>query len=313
MGFLFQGQWRDEWYDTKKSGGRFLRQDSHFRHQLGSQEFPIEKDRYHLIVSPACPWAHRCLIFRALKGLEDWISLSEVDAVMLDKGWVLRSSEESFGGLSYLYELYLLSDSAYEGRVTVPVLWDKKQKCIINNESSDIIRQFNHAFKDVKKHDFDYYPEALRDEIDKINDMVYHNINNGVYKVGFATNQKVYEEAFDQLFSALDQLDQLLSKNRYLCGDVLTEADWRLFTTLIRFDAVYVGHFKCNLKQIKDYPNLSGFLRELYQMPKIKETLNMNDIKTHYYVSHPMINANQIVPKGPELDFDLPHGREKLS
>lgn len=329
MGLLQDGKWVDQWYDTKSTGGHFKRSESQFRNWItadgsagpsGSSGFKAEKDRYHLYVSLACPWAHRTLIFRTLKGLEDYISVSVVDPLMVENGWEFRKAEtrtegatdDALFGSDYLYQVYLKADPNYSGRVTVPVLWDKQQNTIVSNESAEIIRMFNSAFNDLTGNRLDFYPEALRREIDELNDWIYPTINNGVYKAGFATSQDAYEKAFNALFEALDKLEERLSTKRYLIGTTLTEADWRLFTTLIRFDAVYVGHFKCNLRRIEDYPNISGYLRELYQVPGIKETVNMRHIKEHYYRSHKTINPTGVVPSGPELNFDAPHGRDAL-
>jgi putative glutathione S-transferase len=326
MGLLQDGKWVDQWYDTKSSGGHFQRKPSQFRNwvtadgsagESGIAGFKAEKDRYHLYVSLACPWAHRTLIFRALKGLDDYISVSVVDPLMVENGWEFRSESERTEGATddhlfgsdYLYQIYLKADPAYSGRVTVPVLWDKETGTIVSNESAEIIRMFNSAFDHLTGNTHDFYPEDLRGEIDALNDLIYPTINNGVYKAGFATSQEAYEEAFITLFQSLDTLEARLGEKRYLAGDVLTEADWRLFTTLIRFDAVYVGHFKCNQRRIEDYPNLSGYLRELYQWPGVKETVNLQHIKEHYYRSHQTINPTGVVPRGPELDFDAPHER----
>lgn len=317
MGLLVDGVWHDKWYDTSKTGGRFVRSESQFRDSLSSDssaKFPAEPGRYHLYVSLACPWAHRTLIFRALKGLEDMISVSVVNPLMLEHGWQLDTGFEGATGdalydLDKLYQLYLKADPSYSGRVTVPVLWDKERETIVSNESADIIRMFNSAFDHIGARDGDYYPEPLRETIDAVNERVYHDVNNGVYKAGFATTQDAYEEAVTTLFDALDWLEQTLSAQRYLAGDVITEADWRLFTTLVRFDAVYVGHFKCNLRRIADYPNLSNYLRELYQVPGVASTVNMEHIKHHYYRSHGTINPTGVVPAGPLLDFDAPHNR----
>ena len=305
MGLLVDGQWTDQWYDTKKSGGKFVRKESAFRDWLsadGSSEFKAEPNRYRLFVSYACPWAHRTLVFRALKGLEEFLPVTVVDPLMLEDGWVLPDGQP-------LHTVYTQADPTYSGRVTVPVLWDEKTKTIVNNESAEIIRMLNGAFDALGAKEGDYYPEALRPAIDKINDLVYERVNNGVYRCGFATAQDAYEEAFDQLFDTLDDLEERLSKNRYLVGERISEADWRLFTTLVRFDPVYYGHFKCNKKRLTDYPHLWGFTRELYQWPGVAETVHFDHIKTHYYGSHKTINPNGIVPQGPDLDFLAPHGR----
>ena len=303
MGLLVNGEWVDEWYDTKKSKGHFVRESSRFRHQLGPDKFPIEANRYHLFISHACPWAHRTNIFRHLKQLTDIISMSVVDPLMKEHGWIFKNTEDSIINVNYLHQLYTTADSSYTGRVTVPVLWDKKTNMIVNNESSEIIRMFNTLFNDLTGNNLDFYPENLRSEIDEINEFVYHNVNNGVYKVGFSTSQEVYESELKKLFNALDELDNRLDKTQYLVGSTLTEADWRLFTTLIRFDAVYVGHFKCNIRQIRDYKNLNRLVHELYEYPDVKGTINFDHIKTHYYASHTMINPTGIIPSGPLLPF----------
>ncbi|MDJ0845160.1 glutathione S-transferase family protein [Crocosphaera sp.] len=316
MGLLIDGVWHDQWYDTKSTGGRFVRQQSQFRHwitQDGEGGFKAEANRYHLYVSYACPWAHRTLIFRAIKGLEDMISVSVVHWFMGEYGWTFEPAEgviaDPIHQAKYLYEVYTKADEKYTGRVTVPILWDKKTNTIVNNESSEIIRMLNSAFDHLGAKPGDYYPEALRDEIEQVNDRIYKTVNNGVYKAGFATTQEAYEEGFNPLFETLDWLEERLSHSRYLMGEQLTEADWRLFTTLVRFDAVYVGHFKCNKKRIVDYPNLWGYVRELYQFPKVAETVNFKHIKGHYYQSHKTINPTGVVPVGPDIDFNHPHKR----
>lgn len=322
MGLLVDGQWHDQWYDTDSTGGRFERSKSQFRNWItsdgsagptGKAGFKAEAGRYHLYVSLACPWAHRTLIFRKLKGLEKMVGLSVVHWYMAENGWTFQSGPgvipDSIHQAEFMHQVYTTADPKYSGRVTVPVLWDKHQQTIVSNESADIIRMFNSAFDEVGAQSGDFYPKELREEIDAVNARVYDEVNNGVYKSGFATTQQAYEEAVEPLFNALDWLDERLASRRYLCGDTLTEADWRLFTTLVRFDAVYVGHFKCNLKRIADYPHLSGYLRELYQWPGIKETVDFQHIKGHYYQSHEMINPTRIVPKGPELNLEEPHGR----
>jgi putative glutathione S-transferase len=316
MGLLVEGKWQDRWYDTKSTDGRFVRHESSFRDWVtadGSSGFPVEAGRYHLYVSLACPWAHRTLIFRKLKGLEEAISISVVDPYMGEQGWAFSDGPgcipDSVGGARYLHEIYTMADPRHTGRVTVPVLWDKQAGTIVNNESSELIRMFNAEFDSIGDSTVDYYPEGRREEIDEVNAFVYPNVNNGVYRCGFATTQEAYEEAFTALFDALARLDERLGRKRYLVGDRITEADWRLFTTLVRFDAVYVGHFKCNLRRIADYPNLSGYLRELYQVPGVSETVNFTHIKRHYYESHKTINPSGIVPAGPELDLTKPHGR----
>lgn len=322
MGKLVDGQWVDQWYDTKSTGGKFVRKDSQFRNWVtadgapgpsGDGGFKAEPGRYHLYVSYACPWAHRTLIFRKLKGLEDKISLSAVHWYMAENGWTFADGpgvlQDTVNDAKFMHQVYTAADPHYTGRVTVPVLWDKQQNTIVSNESAEIIRMFNSAFDDVGASPGDYYPEDLRADIDEVNSLVYDNVNNGVYKSGFATTQTAYEEAVAALFDALDKLEVRLGENRYLVGDRLTEADWRLFTTLVRFDPVYVGHFKCNVRRIVDYPNLWGFTRELYQMPGVVETVNMHHIKSHYYESHESINPTRVVPVGPKIDFTAPHGR----
>lgn len=310
MGLLVEGKWQDQWYDTKKTGGAFKRETSQFRHAISADpqsRFPAEKGRYHLYVSLACPWAHRSLIFRTLKKLESYIDVSIVHPYMLDNGWEFKKEGPATGdqlyGLRYLYQLYTKADSCYTGRVTVPVLWDKKEETIVSNESAEIIRQFNQAFNRLTGDTQDFYPEALRTKIDALNDRVYNAVNNGVYKCGFATSQAAYEQAFEELFSMLDELDVRLAAQPYLLGEELTEADWRLFTTLIRFDAVYFGHFKTNRQRISDYQFLKPYLKRLYHYPGIAETVNIEQIKQHYYYSHKTINPTQIVPLGPRLDF----------
>lgn len=319
MGLIKQGQWVDEWYDTKSSDGKFQRSVACFRHWVtedgsagptGMSGFAAESGRYKLYVSLACPWAHRTLIFRPLKDLDAHIDVEVVDPVMLDNGWELSESQHN---VNYLYQLYLFAEPNYEGRVTVPVLWDNYRNTIVSNESSDIIRMFNSAFNQITGNHDDYYPVQLRDQIDRLNTRIYDTVNNGVYKTGFATSQRAYEDAFNELFESLSWLEHHLSAHRYLAGARLTEADWRLFTTLVRFDAVYFGHFKCNQRQIKDYPAISNYVRELYQYPGIAQTVNFDHIKRHYYVSHPFINPTQVVPLGPEQDFNQPHDRHRLS
>ncbi|MDY3306689.1 glutathione S-transferase family protein [Psychrobacter sanguinis] len=327
MGLLVEGKWQDQWYDTEATGGRFQRDLSRFRSWVtvdgsagpsGSDGFKAEPNRYHLYVSLACPWAHRTLIFRKLKGLEDMISVSAVHPLMHENGWTFQDGPgviaDPIFNADYMYQIYTAAQSDYTGRVTVPVLWDKKKNTIVSNESSEIIRMFNSAFDEVGANkDVNFLPEDLRGEIDELNDFIYPNINNGVYKSGFATTQEAYDEAVIDLFKALDTIEARLENNRYLTGDSITEADWRLFTTLIRFDPVYVGHFKCNIRRIVDYPNLWGYTRDLYQVPGVAETVNMDHIKSHYYGSHDTINPTLIVPRGPDIDFMSAHGREKLS
>lgn len=322
MGLLVNGQWQDKWYDTDNNQGEFKREAAQLRNwvtadgsagQSGDAGFKAEKDRYHLYVSLACPWAHRTLIFRHLKGLEDYISVSVVSPDMLEHGWTFDKDNHSTGDAlfdsEFMHQIYTRNKADYSGRVTVPVLWDKKTQRIVSNESAEIIRMFNSAFNSLTGNERDFYPQSLRSEIDEVNEFVYHNINNGVYRAGFATTQEAYTEAFDDLFAALDKIEQRLSANRYLVGDTLTEADWRLFTTLIRFDSVYVGHFKCNLRTIESYPAISNYLRELYQVEGVSKTVDFYHIKRHYYFSHTMINPTQVVPKGPDIDYARSHNR----
>lgn len=325
MGLLVDGKWVDQWYDTEQSGGRFVRSQSQWRDWITAdgtpapgrtRGFKAEPGRYHLYVSLACPWAHRTLIFRVLKKLEALISVSVVHHYMGENGWTFLAEDGATGdalyGLDYLHQIYTKADPSYSGRVTVPVLWDKKEQTIVSNESAEIIRMFNSAFDEWGDASVDFYPKALRGEIDALNDTIYPAVNNGVYRAGFATSQAAYEEAFGELFAMLDKLEDRLSKQRYLTGERLTEADWRLFTTLVRFDPVYVGHFKCNLRRIADYPNLSNYLRDLYQVPGVAGTVNMLHIKSHYYGSHTTINPTRIVPVGPEIDYHLPHNRDRF-
>ena len=324
MGLLIEGRWHDQWYDTRKSKGEFLRTNSQFRNWIttdgsagpsGESGFPAEAGRYHLYVSLACPWAHRTLIFRALKSLEDIIPVSIVHPYMLDKGWVFDDwkgeTADSLYGFNCLHQLYTRANPDYSGRVTVPVLWDTELETIVSNESSEIIRMFNSAFADYTPEKTDYYPEELRNEIDSINARIYETLNNGVYRCGFATTQKAYETAFTELFDCLDELESRLSKQRFLIGNRITEADWRLFTTLIRFDAVYYSHFKTNLRRIFDYPALHGYTCDLYQQPGIKQTVDFEHIKQHYFFSHETINPTRVVPEGPELDLEASHQREE--
>ncbi|SOC42227.1 putative glutathione S-transferase [Rhizobium subbaraonis] len=325
MGRLVDGVWQDVWYDTKATKGHFKRQPSQFRNWItpdgsagptGEGGFKAEAGRYHLYVSLACPWAHRTLIFRTLKNLDDLISVSIVDPVMLANGWEFKGTDggtvDHLFGLDALWQVYVKADPHYSGRVTVPLLWDKWQGKPVSNESAEIIRMFNSAFDGVTGSGEDYYPAALRGEIDALNEHIYDTVNNGVYKAGFATTQDAYEENVVRLFATLDELEEKLSTRRYLTGERITEADWRLFTTLVRFDAVYVGHFKCNIRRIADYPNLSGYLRDLYQVKGVAETVNVHHIKTHYYRSHLTINPTGIVPNGPQQDLTAPHGRDQL-
>ena len=315
MGMLIDGEWDSGDGKWASKDGKFRRADSQFRCSDGANAlengFVPESGRYHLYVSLACPWAHRTLVFRQLKNLKSIIPVTVVHPHMLQNGWEFDEPEPLYG-FQYAHQLYSKADPHYTGRVTVPILWDRKEETIVCNESAEIIRIFNSAFNELTGNHDDYYPEVLRDEIDEINAFVYPTINNGVYKCGFATKQEAYEEAFDSLFSALDKVESILGEHRYLVGNTLTEADWRLFTTLIRFDAVYVGHFKCNRQRIADYPNLSGYIRDLYQHPGVSETVDMWHIKEHYYYSHESINPTRIVPKGPELDFNSAHDRNRF-
>ncbi|PZD73234.1 Glutathionyl-hydroquinone reductase YqjG [Acaryochloris thomasi RCC1774] len=322
MGLLVDGIWQDKWYDTSETGGRFVRKDAQFRNWItadgapgptGSGGFKAESGRYHLYVSYACPWAHRTLIFRLLKGLEESIPVSVVHWFMGEHGWTFEAGEgviaDPLFNAKFAHEIYTHANPNYTGRVTVPILWDKQTQTIVNNESSEIIRMFNSAFDSAGAKPGDYYPSELRAEIDSLNDRIYNTVNNGVYKCGFATTQDAYEEALQPLFETLDWLNERLAHRHYLTGEQLTEADWRLFTTLIRFDPVYVGHFKCNIRRIVDYPNLWGYVRDLYQIPGIAETVNFIHIKRHYYQSHSTINPTQVVPSGPDLDLLAPHQR----
>ena len=318
MGLLVDGKWFYRWYDTEQSGGRFIRSDSQFRNWItpdgspgptGDGGFKAEPHRYHLYVSYACPWASRALIMRSLKGLEDIISVSVVNPLMAENGWTFEPAEgvvaDPIMNADYLYEIYTKVKPDYSGRVTVPVLYDLKTDTIVNNESSEIMRMFNSAFQGLGGSDYDFAPEELLPEIDEMNERVYDSINNGVYKAGFATKQDVYEEEVTKIFDELDRLEEHLETNEYLVANKITEADWRLFTTLVRFDSVYHGHFKCNIKQLIDYPNLWRYTRELYNWPGIASTVNFDHIKEHYYRSHETINPNGIVPKGPALDWSL--------
>ena len=317
MGQLVEGRWSSEWYDTGRTGGHFVRDEALFRNWItadgspgptGQGGFAAEPGRYHLYVSYACPWAHRTLVLRALKGLEELISVSVVSPKMPDEtGWSFKTGEGSTGdalfGSDFLYQIYQRAKPDYSGHVTVPVLWDRQRQTIVNNESSEIIRMLNSAFDGLTGNDDDYYPETLRPRIDAINTRIYDTVNNGVYKAGFATRQDVYESAVAALFASLDWIEDILGNSAYLAGDRVTEADWRLFTTLVRFDAVYYGHFKCNIRQIADYPNISHYLKGLVATPGVRDTIHIDHIKTHYYWSHTRINPTRIVPVGPELDF----------
>jgi glutathionyl-hydroquinone reductase len=312
MGQLIDGEWTDEWYDTKKTQGKFVRSRSQFRSSIGSDRFPVEKDRYHLYTSYACPWAHRTLLYRKLKSLEDIISVSSVHPLMLDQGWVFSEDHpDPICNASALHQLYTRSSPHYSGRVTVPLLWDKKEQCAVNNESSELIRMFNSVFDPITGNDFDFYPTALRKDIDAINERVYKNINNGVYRAGFATSQAAYDDAAQALFRLLDEIEDRLSKDSFLVGDSLTEADIRLIPTLLRFDAVYVTHFKCDQKRLVDYHNLFNYTKQLIQIPGLYDTLNFEAIRTHYFRSHPTINAHGIISIGPKLNFLKPHDRKR--
>lgn len=315
MGLLVEGRWQAADRKPTSADGEFIRQETRFRKRIGEPGFEPASGRYHLFASLACPWAHRTLIFRKLKKLEDIIGVTIVDPKMLDNGWEFSAVSENnpIQGTNYLYQVYIAADAGFTGRVTVPVLWDRRQKTIVNNESAEIIRMLNGAFDAFTDEPSDYYPQALRPEIDEVNRLVYENVNNGVYRVGFATTQAVYERAFHRLFETLDLIERRLAKHRYLVGSRITEADWRLFTTLVRFDAVYFGHFKCNLRRIEDYPNLSNYLRDLFQQDGIADTVNLDHIKTHYYYSHTGINPSRIVPLGPELDFRRCHDRDRFA
>jgi glutathionyl-hydroquinone reductase len=325
MGLLVEGRWQEDVSRTKD--GHFIRPATQFRNFItadgnpgpsGSGAFAAERGRYHLYVSLACPWAHRTLIFRKLKKLDDVISVSVAEPLYGKTGWEFGTSTpgatpDTVNGKATLAEIYLLADPHYTGRVSVPVLWDKKHRTIVNNESSEIIRMLNAAFDAFTDAHADYYPAALRGQIDRVNDLVYSTINNGVYRSGFATTQAAYEEAARGVFATLDQLEEVLSRQRYLVGARLTEADWRLFPTLVRFDAVYFSHFKCNIRRIADYPNLSNYLRDLYQVPGVAETVSIDQIKRHYYGSQRNVNPTGIVPIGPLLDFAAPHDRSRFS
>ena len=317
MGLLVDGQWVDQWYDTKKTGGRFVRTQTQFRNWItadgsagptGQAGYKAEANRYHLYVSLACPWASRTLMIRTLKGLEDMISISVVHPLMLEHGWTFEEGEGVIGDpifqARYLHEIYTAVKPDYTGRVTVPVLFDKKTKTIVNNESSEIIRMLNTAFDGLGVKLGNYVPDQWLEEIDTVNDFVYHRINNGVYKAGFATKQEVYEEEVTALFAALDQMEERLAGQDYLVGNRLTEADIRLFTTLVRFDTVYFGHFKCNLKPLTAYPNLWAYTKRIYQLPGMAQTVNFDHIKRHYYGSHKTINPTGVIPMGPTLDWD---------
>ncbi len=322
MGLLIDGQWHDKWYDTDATGGRFVRSESQFRSWVtadghagptGKSGFKAEPSRYHLYISHACPWAHRTMIVRHLKALDGLVTQSVVNWVMGEQGWTFDSGPgveaDSVCNARYMHQIYTESVPDYTGRVTVPVLWDRETHQIVSNESADIIRMLNTAFNGCGGNSLDLYPEGRRDEIDRWNDAIYRAVNNGVYKTGFATEQAVYDEQVKALFDMLERIDGHLGDHRYLTGPQITEADWRLFTTLVRFDSVYVGHFKCNLKRLVDFPNLWAYTRELYQTPGIEGTVRMDHIKGHYYQSHPQLNPTAIVPSGPVIDFWEPHNR----
>ena len=327
MGLLVDGQWQDTWYDTKSTGGKFQRSEAKFRNWItsdgapgpsGEGGFKAEAGRYHLYVSYACPWAHRTLIFRKIKGLEDLISVSVVHPDMLSDGWTFETDDkgatgDTLFGLPFMRDVYLKAKPDMTGRVTVPVLWDKAQNAIVSNESSEIIRMFNSAFDGITGNTDDFWPEEMRDDIEKVNARIYDTLNNGVYRSGFATSQTAYDEAVAELFHTMDWLEDRLTSRRYLMGDRITEADWRLATTLFRFDLVYHTHFKCNRAFLRDYPNLWAYTRELYQWSGVAETVQFDHIVRHYHYSHDSINPHRIIPINPQLDWMAPHGRERLS
>ena len=317
MGLLVDGVWQDRWYDTKESGGRFVREDAQFRNAVGDAAFPAESGRYHLYVSLACPWAHRTLIVRSLKQLEEHISVSVVSPIMRSNGWTFNQEEGSTGddlySSDFMHQIYTRAKADYSGRVTVPVLWDKKTETIVSNESSEIIRMLGTAFDSITGNTLDLYPETLHGAIDEWNARIYPAINNGVYRAGFATSQEAYEEGYNDVFRELDHINAHLENHRFLAGDQLTEADIRLFTTLIRFDAVYHGHFKCNRQRLEDFSAIPGYVRDIYQMTGVAETVDFYHIKTHYYASHGTINPTGVVPAGPDIDYMSAHGREVLS
>ena len=304
MGLLIEGVWSDVWYNTKDNGGKFVRPDSQFRNSVSDETghpYPVEANRYHLYISHACPWAHRTMIVRELTGLKDAISVSCVEPVMLKNGWTFSDAlPDHVAGHTYLHQVYTAANPKYTGRVTVPILWDLKAQTIVNNESSEIIRLMNGPLAQLGHNDVELYPEAHRDEIDSLNALIYPNINNGVYRSGFATSQEAYEEAVRALFDTLDLLETRLCQRKYLVGETLTEADVRLFTTLIRFDVVYHTHFKCNLKHLLDYPNLSRYVKRIYDIPGVSSTCHIDHVKTHYFASHPTINPSGIIPVGPQ-------------
>lgn len=324
MGLLVDGEWRDKWYDTESTGGKFERSTSKFRNWVtadgsagpsGKSGFQAQSGRYHLYVSYACPWAHRALIFRALKDLTDHISVSVVHPDMMEDGWTFATdfggaTGDTLFGSNFLRDIYIKADPNFTGRVTVPVLWDKAQNTIVSNESAEIIRMFNSAFNEITGNTDDYWPTDLREQIADINERVYETVNNGVYKAGFATSQDAYDDAVHPLFDSLAWLESILENNRFLAGDKLTEADWRLFTTLARFDLVYHTHFKCNHKRLIDYPNLWAYTRQLYQHPDIAETVHFDHIVRHYHFSQTTVNPHQIIPINPTVDFSAPHERD---
>ncbi len=312
MGMLVEGKWTDKWYDTKSTGGRFKRKESSFRNWIradGSTDFEPESGRYHLYVSLACPWAHRTLIYRRLKGLEEHITISVVNPFMLENGWTFEEGDgvipDTVNGAEYLHQIYTAAKAGYTGRVTVPVLWDRSHRTIVSNESSEIIRMFDEEFGQLTGHKPSFRPLSLVDEIDPLNDRIYTGFNNGVYKAGFATSQESYNEEVTQIFEVLDEMEEILTTNRYLTGDQVTEADWRFLPTLLRFDPVYVGHFKCNLRRIADYPNIHNYMVDLMKTYDLADTFNLEHVKNHYYGSHPTINPTLIVPYGPEANVDL--------
>ena len=312
MGMLVGGKWTDKWYDTKSTGGRFKRKESTFRNWIradGSTDFEPESGRYHLYVSLACPWAHRTLIYRRLKGLEEHITISVVNPIMLENGWTFVEGEgvipDTVNGSEYLHQIYTAAEAGYTGRVTVPVLWDRSRRTIVSNESSEIIRMFDEEFGQLTGHKPSFRPLSLVDEIDLLNDRIYTGFNNGVYKAGFATSQESYNEEVTRVFEVLDEVEEILATNRYLTGDQVTEADWRFLPTLLRFDPVYVGHFKCNLRRIADYPNIHNYMVDLMKTYDLADTFNLEHVKNHYYGSHPTINPTLIVPYGPETNLDL--------
>ncbi len=327
MGLLVDGVWHDTWYDTKTTNGKFERSIAKFRNWItadgkagpsGTDGFVAESGRYHLYVSYACPWAHRTLIFRQLKDLAPHITISVVHPEMLQDGWTFETDDlgatgDTLFGLSFARDIYLKADPAFSGRVTVPILWDKQRETIVSNESSEIIRMFNSAFDELTGNRLNFWPEHLHAEIENVNARIYETFNNGVYRCGFATSQSAYDEAVHPLFDTLDWLEERLSQQRYLMGDTITEADWRLFPTLVRFDPVYHLHFKCNRRRIIDYPNLWAYTRELYQWPGVAETINLSHIVQHYHFSHDSINPHRIIPINPQIDYTLPHGRDQSS